>query len=88
MKNHSNRKTSPGYFCCKKDRNRLYFHENFFYWSMTDFFNTLELNYHKYQSNGTVIEENYKGRILFIIQGFFSFGIDRQSILFMSNIFL
>ena len=42
------------------------------------FFNELDFNNHKYQQNGTVIEENHKGKFLFIIRESVSFGKNHQ----------
>ena len=40
---------------------------NFFNRHMIDFVNILELKDHKYQSNVTLYEENYTGKLLFSI---------------------
>ena len=55
---------------------------------MVDFVDKLELSDQKYQTNGIVRDENYKGKFLFNINYFVLFGIDHQSMYFMSNIFL
>ena len=55
---------------------------------MVDFMNKLELSDQKYQTNGNIIDENYKGKFLFTIKYFVSFGTDFQSMYFMSTIFL
>ena len=43
---------------------------------MVDFFNKLELIDQKYQTNGTIIGESYKGKLLFTMKDFVSFGTD------------
>ena len=54
---------------------------------MIYFVNKLEFNYNKYQSNGTVQEENYKAKFLFTMNEFVSFGTDNELIVFVFNIF-
>ena len=49
------------------------------------FFYRLDFKYQKYQSCGTIIEESYKGKLLFTTKEFLSFGTDCGSIFFMSN---
>ena len=41
---------------------------------MVDFLNKLELSDQKYHSNGKGIAENYKGKFLFPMKDFVSFG--------------
>ena len=55
---------------------------------MVYFVNTLELSDQKYQTNSKVRDENHKGKFLFPMKVFVSFGTDRQSMYFMSNKFL
>ena len=50
--------------------------------------NKLELSDQKYQTNGNIIDENYKGKFLFTIKDFESFGTDGQLMYFMLNRFL
>ena len=50
--------------------------------------NTIELTNQKYQTNGTLKDENYKGKLLFFMKKFVSFGTYRQSMYFMSTILL
>ena len=38
--------------------------------------NEIELVYQKYQNNGTVRDDIYKGKLLFPMQDFLSVGID------------
>ena len=38
---------------------------NIFHQRMVGFFNKLELSYQKYQTNGTLRDDNYKGKLLF-----------------------
>ena len=54
---------------------------------MVDFLNKLELS-DKNHTNGNVIDENYKGKLLFNMKNFVPFYIDRQSMCFLSAIFL
>ena len=51
---------------------------NFFHQCMVIILNELELRDQKYQTNGIVTYNNYKGNILFPVKEFVSFGIDRQ----------
>ena len=46
---------------------------------MVDFVNKLDLSDNKYQNNGNLIDEDYKGKLLFSIKEFVSFGTDHQS---------
>ena len=55
---------------------------------MIEFVNGLELKYKTYQTNGTLIYENYKEKLLFTMKEFVSFGIGHQSMFIISNIFL
>ena len=55
---------------------------------MINFVNILELNYWIYNTNGTVIERHCKGKFLFTMNYFVSFGTYLLLILFMSDIFL
>ena len=55
---------------------------------MVDFVNKIELSDQIYYTNGNVIDEKYKGKLLFPIKDFVSFGTYRQSIYFMSTRFL
>ena len=55
---------------------------------MVDFLNKPELVYQKYQTNGIIRDENYKGKLLFTMEDFVSFGTDCQSMYCMSTIFL
>ena len=52
------------------------------------FFYKLESSDEKYQTNGTVRYESYKGNLLFPMKDFWTFGIYCRSVFFMSNIFL
>ena len=61
---------------------------NFFHQHMIDFVSILEPNNQKYRSYGTLIDENYKGKLLFPMEDFVLFGNYHQSMLFMSNISL
>ena len=49
--------------------------------------NKLDFSDKKYQSNGTVGYENYKGKFFFLMKDFVSFGTYRQSMFFISTIF-
>ena len=62
--------------------------KNFFHQSMVDFVNKLELSDQEYQTNGTVRDENYKGKLLFPMKDFLTFGKYCQSMYFMSTIFI
>ena len=55
---------------------------------MMGFVNKIELSYKKYQINGSVRDENYKGELLFTMKGFVSFVTDIHSMYFMSTRFL
>ena len=46
---------------------------------MVYFVNRREFNYQKYQTNRTVIDENYKGNLLFSMKDFVLFVTDSQS---------
>ena len=50
---------------------------------MIHFVNKLEFNDQKYQSNGSVRDDNYRIKLLFTIEKLVSFGTDRQSIFYM-----
>ena len=54
---------------------------------MVGFVNKLEFNGWKYQTNGTILDESYKKKLLFPIKDLVSFGTDCQSLFFMSTIF-
>ena len=60
---------------------------NLFYQRMMNFVNKLELDDHKYQTDGNVGDENYKGKFLFPMKYFVSFVTDFQSMYLMSTIF-
>ena len=53
-----------------------------------DIVNEIELIDQKHQTNGNIRDENYKGKFLFTIKDFVSFGTDHQSMHFMSTAFL
>ena len=53
-----------------------------------DFVITLYQSDHKYQTDQTVRDENYNGKLLFHMKDFVSFVTDCQSMYFMSTIFL
>ena len=53
-----------------------------------NFVNKLELSDQKYQTNGNVRDENYKGKFGFPIEDFVSFGADLQTMYYMSTRFL
>ena len=55
---------------------------------MVYFVNKIELGYQKYQTNGIVIDEDYKIGLLFPMRDSFLFVTDRRSMYFMSTIFL
>ena len=55
---------------------------------MVDFVNKLELSDQKYQTNGNVIYENYKGKFLFPMKYFLSFGTNHQPIYLITTRFL
>ena len=48
----------------------------------------IHFNGNKYQTNVTVEDESYNGKLLFFMKEFVSFGTDLQSIYFMSTRFL
>ena len=50
--------------------------------------NKLELSYQKYHTSGNLRDGSYKGKFLFSMKEFVSFGTDSQSIYFMSIRFL
>ena len=54
---------------------------------MMNFVNKLELGDLKYQTNGNLRYENYKGKFLFPMKKFVSFRTDLQSMYFLSTIF-
>ena len=45
---------------------------------MVDILNQLKLSVQKYQTNENVRDKNYKGKFLFTMKNFGSFGTDRQ----------
>ena len=55
---------------------------------MVYFVNKIQLSDQKYQANETVGYDIYKGKFLFLIKDFVSFGINCQSMYFMSTRFL
>ena len=55
---------------------------------MVDFVDTLYLSVQVYQTNGTVRDENYKGKLYFTIKYFVSFGKDYQSMYSIPTTFL
>ena len=55
---------------------------------MVNFVNKTELIHKKYKTNGIVRDEHYKGKFLFPTKEFVSFGTYRQSMHFMSTMFL
>ena len=55
---------------------------------MVDFVNKLELSYQKYQTDGNVRNEDYKGKLLFHMMDFVVFGTYFPSMYFMSTRFL
>ena len=55
---------------------------------MDYFVNKLELCTQNYQTDGTVRDNNHKGKFSFPMKDFVSFGIDRQPMYFMSTILL
>ena len=57
----------------------------FFHQRMVDSVNKREFSDKKYQTNGNVKDEKYKGKFLFTITTFVSFVIDLQSMYFMST---
>ena len=59
-----------------------------FYKLMVDFLYSLDLSDQKYETNGNLRYDNYKGKFLFTTKNFVSFGTDWQSIHFMSKIIL
>ena len=62
--------------------------KNFFHQRMVEFANKLDSSDQKYQTNGIVRDENYKGKFLFAMKYFLSFGRDYQSVYLMSTILL
>ena len=52
------------------------------------FVNKLYLNYQNYHTNENIRDENYKGKFLFPMKDFVSFGTYRPSFYFMSTRFL
>ena len=61
--------------------------KNLFHQRMVDSVNKLQFDDQKYQTNGTVRDESYKGNLLFPMKDFVSFKTDRQ-LIFMSTRFL
>ena len=60
---------------------------NFFHHCMIEFVNRLKFNDHKYKINGTKIDKNYKGKLLFTMQDFLLFGTDSQiNVLYVKQI--
>ena len=55
---------------------------------MVDFLNKPEIIDHKYQTNGTVIDDSYKWKFSCPMKDFVPFWTDRQSMYFMSAIVL
>ena len=55
---------------------------------MVDFFNGLDLNNQKYQTNGTASDKGYKEKFLFNMKDFVLFGTEYPSMFFMSTRFL
>ena len=55
---------------------------------MVEFFNKIEFNDKKYQTNGTVRDGSYKGKIVYPMKYFVPFVTDHQSVFFMSTRFL
>ena len=53
-----------------------------------NFVNKLELSDQKYQNNGNLRDENFKGKFLYPMKDFVSFGTYHQSMYFMSTILL
>ena len=51
----------------------------FFHHSVADFLNKLDLSDQKYQINGNVRDDNYKGGLLFPMKDFVSFVTYRKS---------
>ena len=51
---------------------------------MVKFVNKIELSDQKHQTAGNIRGENYKGKFLFAMKDFVSFGTDSQSIYFIS----
>ena len=51
------------------------------------FVNKLELSDKKYQTNGTIRYDNYKGKFLFPMKDFVAFETHFQSMYFISTIF-
>ena len=55
---------------------------------MMNFVNKIELNYQRQKNSGNQIDENYKRKFLFTVKDSVLFGKYRQSMYFMSTIFL
>ena len=49
-----------------------------FHQRMIDFVDKLDSNDQKYQTNRTVIDGNYNGKLLFTMRGLLSFGTDNK----------
>ena len=62
--------------------------KNLFHQPMVDLANKLDLSEQKDQTNGIVRDENYKGKFLFTMKDFVSFGRNHQSMYLMSTILL
>ena len=58
--------------------------KNFFHQRIVNFVNIIQFSDQKYKTNGTVRYEKYKGKFLFTMKGFLSFGTYLQSMCFMS----
>ena len=52
---------------------------------MVHVFSKIEFNDNKYKTDGTVRDENYKGRLLFPMKESVSFGTDSQSMFFFMS---
>ena len=61
---------------------------NFFHQRIIEVVNWLDLNDQNYQINGTLLDENYRGKFLFNMTYFVPFVTDRQSMFYLSNRFL
>ena len=57
--------------------------ETIFHQHMVNFVNKLEFNVHKYESNETIRDDNYKGWFLFTMKDFVSFGTVCLSMFYM-----
>ena len=55
---------------------------------MVCFVHKLELIDHKYQTNGTVRDDHFNGKFLFLMMVYVPFGTDHQSMYFISTRFL